>query len=154
MGLFKKRQDDDVAWYRHRNYKGSLSEDQKMELDSIRWQSKSGRHPAAKFEDLPDEVQSYIISMKSEAMESRYTAPGIASLIGIVSVSYCIIAKIGIVKYSILLPPILPLFFVSAIFSFFSILNFVNVHKEEVDHNIDREFLKNWEIEYLFRKNR
>ena len=29
MGLFKKRQDDDVAWYRHRNYKGSLSEDQK-----------------------------------------------------------------------------------------------------------------------------
>jgi hypothetical protein len=154
MGLFKKRQDDDVAWYRHRNYKGSLSEDQKMELDSIRWQSKSERHPAAKFEDLPDEVQSYIISMKSEAMESRYTAPGIASLIGIVSVSYCIIAKIGIIKYSILLPPILHLFSISAIFSFFSIFHFVNVHKAEVDHNIDRELLKNWEIEYLFRKNR
>ena len=154
MFWFRKRSGDDAAWYRHPKYKGNLTEDEKMELDSIRWQAKSGRHPAAKFEDLPDEVQSYIISMKSEAMESRYTAPGIASLIGIVSISYCIIAKIGFIKYSVLLPPILHLFLVTAIFSFFSILQFINVHKEEVDHNVDRELLKNWEIEYLFRKNR
>ena len=55
-------------WYRRKDYKGNLTEDQKRYLDSFR----SGKpHPATPFEDLPDEVQSRLIELEEQLKEQQ-----------------------------------------------------------------------------------
>jgi hypothetical protein len=94
MAWFRKCNTGDAAWYRHRNYKGNLGEDQKMELDSIRWQSKSGRHPAAKLEDLPKEVQEYISNLEYEIAEEKSSMSMLFIVAGILSMIYCALSKL------------------------------------------------------------
>ena len=43
-----------TPWYRRKEYKGNLTEEEKRHLDSFRLDEK---HPAAAVEDLPEEVQ-------------------------------------------------------------------------------------------------
>ena len=50
-----------LPWYRAPNYKGSLTEAEKRELDSFRLQeSQGGADRSANCGELPDEVQSYL----------------------------------------------------------------------------------------------
>ncbi len=44
-----------LPWYRVPGFKGKVSEAEKRQLDAFRMQE---RHPAASYQDLPEEVQS------------------------------------------------------------------------------------------------
>jgi hypothetical protein len=57
-----------MSWYRDPSYKGKLTEAEKQELDRVR---ALPRHPAAKYEDLPDEVQSYIAGLSLERYDLK-----------------------------------------------------------------------------------
>ena len=53
-------------WYRRKDYKGNLTEDQKRYLDSFR----NGKpHPATSFNDLPEEVQERLTELECEVKE-------------------------------------------------------------------------------------
>jgi len=51
------KEDEWMPWYRRKEYKGNLTEEEKRYLDSFRLEEK---HPAAAYEDLPEEVQEYL----------------------------------------------------------------------------------------------
>jgi hypothetical protein len=55
-----------LPWYRAPNYSGNLTEAEKRQLDALRMQAP---HPAARYEDLPEEVQSYISGLAIEAYD-------------------------------------------------------------------------------------
>jgi hypothetical protein len=57
-----------VPWYRARSYKGNLSEAEKRQLDAFRMQP---RHPAAMFDDLPEEVQNYVNRIELELYDKK-----------------------------------------------------------------------------------
>ncbi len=153
MAWFGKRSGDDVAWYRHRNYKGSLSEDQKMELDSIRWTSKSGRHPAAKFEDLPDEVQDYIVHLEIELSDSKFIPSTMAIVVGISLTIYCALSALNIVQYSDVFPSIIKLSLMSIALIGVGFLDYRKVQKIWGNKDTDAEFMKNWEIDYISKRS-
>jgi hypothetical protein len=69
----KKQQEEKTPWYRRRDYKGNLTEDEKRELDALRWsaQQSGGKHPAAEYGDLPNEVQAYISKLEIELNDER-----------------------------------------------------------------------------------
>jgi hypothetical protein len=71
--MFRRKQKERLPWYRKRGYKGNLTEDEKRELDSFRLREKrdEGKHPAAKFDDIPDEVSSYIIKIEIALQDER-----------------------------------------------------------------------------------
>jgi hypothetical protein len=57
-----------LPWYRARDYKGDVTEEEKRELDSFRHrESEGGEHPSASYGDLPKEVQLYISKIEIEA---------------------------------------------------------------------------------------
>ena len=63
----KKKRKEPLPWYRARNYKGNLTENEKRELDSFRHrESEGGEHPSASYGDLPEEVQSYLSKIEIE----------------------------------------------------------------------------------------
>ena len=64
----KKKQTEPLPWYRARNYKGNLTEEEKRELDFFRHREDNGgeKHPAADYSDLPEEVQSYLSKIRLE----------------------------------------------------------------------------------------
>ena len=64
----RKRNEEWLPWYRAPDYKGNLTEAEKRQLDAFRMQEK---HPAAAFEDLPEEVQYYIGLMEVELNEKK-----------------------------------------------------------------------------------
>jgi len=82
----KKDPEEQIPWYRQRGYKGNLAEDEKRELDSLRWlaQQPGGKHPAAEFSDLADEVRSYIIKLEFELRDERESR-----LMGRVALAFC-----------------------------------------------------------------
>jgi hypothetical protein len=64
-----------VPWYRRRDYKGNLTEDEKRELDHFRWlaQQPGGKHPAD--HDLPEEVDLYISKLRKNRTCCRQHLP-------------------------------------------------------------------------------
>jgi len=66
--MFSRSKKEKLPWYRKPGYKGNLTEEEKRELDSLRWRAEQpgGRHPATEFADLPEEVQSYISKIEIE----------------------------------------------------------------------------------------
>jgi len=63
----KQKPKEPLPWYRAKNYKGSLTEQEKRELDAFRHrETQGGRHPAATYSDLPNEVQMYISKIEVE----------------------------------------------------------------------------------------
>jgi hypothetical protein len=66
----KKRQKKPewLPWYRAQNYKGTIPEAEKRQLDAFRAQPK---HPAMRTEDLPEEVQNYIHQVEWELYDHR-----------------------------------------------------------------------------------
>jgi len=63
-----KKKAEPLPWYRSRKYKGNLTEDKKRELDSFRFREKTHheKHPAASWDDLPEEVTDYINKLQVE----------------------------------------------------------------------------------------
>lgn len=80
-----------LPWYRVTGFKGKVSEAEKRQLDAFRTQ---GRHPAASYQDLPAEVQSYISGIVIENYDFKqdraFRGPMLASLLGagILGVNY------------------------------------------------------------------
>lgn len=68
-----------VPWYRRKDYKGNLSEEEKRHLDGFRLQDK---HPAAAYEDLPSEVQSYIVELELKVYDSLQDAEAGRAFVG------------------------------------------------------------------------
>jgi hypothetical protein len=66
--VWKRKQKEDLPWYRSPKYKGDFTEDEKRELDSFRFREKAHneKHPAASTEDLPKEVLDYISKLECE----------------------------------------------------------------------------------------
>lgn len=77
---------DWVPWYRRKDYKGNLSEEEKRALDSFRFEE---RHPATSYEDLPEDVQKYISRIELELYDKKqeiaagkaFTLTGIAAFL-------------------------------------------------------------------------
>jgi hypothetical protein len=152
MFWFRKRSGDDAAWYRHRNYKGNLTEDEKMELDSIRWQAKSGIHPAAKIDELPDEVIDYISDLENEALEYRKLPHEWAFIIAFCLFIYCILSGFELIKDIEYLPNIWILLLISIIFLANS---FYNINKlDNLDFKSDKKLMEKWELDYIIFKRR
>jgi hypothetical protein len=78
------KQREVVPWYREPGYQGPLTEAQKRELDALRSQPK---HPAARYEDLPEEVQAHIARLEVESYDRKQdlaAAPALAcSAVGV-----------------------------------------------------------------------
>lgn len=92
--MFRKnseRHTDDVPWYRAKTYRGKMTEANKRRLDAIRSQPV---HPAASYEDLPDEAQQYIARLELEVYDAKQhtiitqTVLAVALGVAIVAVSY------------------------------------------------------------------
>ena len=64
----KREKKEPLPWYRAPNYKGNLTEDEKRELDLFRYRAERHgvKHPAASYDDLPEEVGSYISKLQIE----------------------------------------------------------------------------------------
>jgi hypothetical protein len=63
-----KRKTEWLPWYRARNYKGNLTEAEKRQLDAFRTQPK---HPAATYDDLPEEAQRYLSNIQLELYDRK-----------------------------------------------------------------------------------
>jgi hypothetical protein len=59
---------ESLPWYRDRGYKGNLTAAEKGKLDAAR---ALPRHPAARYDDLPEEVQTYIAKLELEAYDLK-----------------------------------------------------------------------------------
>lgn len=68
MFWHKKVEQELLPWYRAKYYKGKMTEKQKRLLDAIRFQD---THPAATYEGLLPEVQSYIGRLELEAYDEK-----------------------------------------------------------------------------------
>jgi hypothetical protein len=64
----RKRKTEWLPWYRARDYKGNLTEEQKRELDAFRMQP---THPAAQLDCLPQEVQDYVGKIEMELYDKK-----------------------------------------------------------------------------------
>lgn len=64
----KRKKKEPLPWYRAPNYKGNLTEDEKQEFDSFRYQARrhGSKHPAATYSDLPEEAGLYISRLHIE----------------------------------------------------------------------------------------
>jgi hypothetical protein len=73
MSMFrrKKKQPEHLPWYRARNYKGNLTENEKRQLDFFRMQEK---HPCADYDSLPEEVRRYISNLTLENYDKKQEA--------------------------------------------------------------------------------
>ena len=70
--MFRRKTKEPLPWYRAPDYKGELTEDEKRELDSFRYgaEHQGVRHPAATYDDLPEEVGLYISRLQIELYDS------------------------------------------------------------------------------------
>jgi hypothetical protein len=62
------RRNEWLPWYRRKGYKGNLTEEEKRILDSFRMKEP---HPAARYWQLPEEVQSYISRLQIELYDKK-----------------------------------------------------------------------------------
>ena len=67
----RRAKEEWVPWSRARNYKGNLTEVEKREFDAFRSKPK---HPAASFDELPQEVQDYINELEFELYDRKQDA--------------------------------------------------------------------------------
>ena len=64
----KKKPIERLPWYRARNYRGDLTENEKRQLDSFRMRRE---HPAASYDTLPGEVKVYIGELTLEIYDTK-----------------------------------------------------------------------------------
>jgi hypothetical protein len=75
-----KRKREWLPWYRAHNYKGDLTEAEKRQLDAFRTQP---THPAARLDQLPEEVREYIGRIELELYERKEQEIGLMGLFGL-----------------------------------------------------------------------
>lgn len=66
-----------LPWYRERTYKGNLTEAEKRQLDAFRMQDK---HPAADWNELPEEVQSYISRIEMDVYDRKQSTLAVTTI--------------------------------------------------------------------------
>ena len=64
----KKKPIERLPWYRARNYRGDLTENEKRQLDSFRMRRE---HPAASYDTLPGEVKVYMGELTLEIYDTK-----------------------------------------------------------------------------------
>jgi len=62
------KEQDWIPWYRRKEYKGNLTEEEKRHLDSFRLEE---NHPAVAFENLPEEVQGYLSELELAVYDAK-----------------------------------------------------------------------------------
>jgi hypothetical protein len=89
----RKRQNEWLPWYRARDYKGDLTEAEKRQLDAFRTQP---THPAANWDQLPEEVQDYIGRIELELYDHKQAdAIGRAFFFGLVGAVLVVLKYFG-----------------------------------------------------------
>jgi hypothetical protein len=87
-----------LPWYRARNYKGNLSEAEKRQLDAFRTQPV---HPAARLDQLPEEVQEHIRGIELELYDHKQQeAAGFAFFWSLVVVVLLLLNYLGCVPHT------------------------------------------------------
>lgn len=142
-----KRKGDPMPWYRRPEYKGNLAEAQKRKLDAFRMQS---THPSARFEDLPDEVQSYIAAMEVDIYDLRqekaFFLAILCSLFGIAVLLHHYGKLLSLSHFWAWTCGLLLL-----IAPWFVYWYDWNKIAEEFDAPVDERFRREWEVHYLAR---
>lgn len=67
----RSRKNEWVPWYRAKDYKGTLTEAQKRQLDAFRSLPK---HPATMADDLPDDVRAYVSGLEFQVYDLKQDA--------------------------------------------------------------------------------
>jgi hypothetical protein len=57
-----------LPWYRRKDYRGNLTEEEKRFLDGLR---QSGQHPASAYDELPEEAQMYILELEQSVYDAK-----------------------------------------------------------------------------------
>jgi hypothetical protein len=68
VGWMSNEKPERLPWYRAKDYKGKLTEDDKRQLDAFRMQES---HPATDPNTLPDDVKAYINALEFELVELK-----------------------------------------------------------------------------------
>ena len=68
MIFVRASEKEHLPWYRVKSYDGNLTEAEKRHLDQIRMKDP---HPATSFDDLPEEVQSYVRGLQFAIYDSK-----------------------------------------------------------------------------------
>ncbi|TIW28770.1 MAG: hypothetical protein E5V63_03930 [Mesorhizobium sp.] len=149
----KKTQGEVLPWYRAPDYKGQMKEADKRLLDGFRMQE---RHPAARYEDLPEEVQNYISNLQQEVYDLKQQEAGTGALIQSgIGAAILYVAYFGVQPASTIWPYVVGLFVL--IVPWFRYRRIWNRNAEEFlprDHarNPTRDgIIREWELEYLYR---
>ena len=82
--MFKKK-GEWLPWYRQKGFRGKLTEEEKRILDSFRI---GDNHPAAKFDELPEEVQDYILELEGDISDKGQSEAGVILMIGVYVAGY------------------------------------------------------------------
>jgi hypothetical protein len=141
-----------LPWYRARDYKGNLTEAEKRQLDAFRAQPK---HPATRFEDLPEEVRNYVVRIELELHDIKtevvFGRAVFVSLFGaaMLALHYtgCITASPWNYAADLLLL-VVPWFFCGYYSKKYD-EEFLPSLDEGVPNPIDEGICKEWELEYI-----
>ena len=57
-----------LPWYRRKDYRGNLTEEEKRFLDGLR---QSGQHPASAYDELPEEAQMYFQELEQSVYDEK-----------------------------------------------------------------------------------
>jgi hypothetical protein len=88
-----------LPWYRARDYKGDLSEAEKRQLDGFRTQPV--QHPAARLDQLPEEVQEFIGRIELELYDHKQQeAAGFAIVYSLIVVVVLVLNYLGCFPHS------------------------------------------------------
>ena len=146
----RRKKQEWVPWYRRKDYKGDLTEVEKRELDAFRMQEK---HPANHYQDLPDEVQSYINALELQVydfkQEKAVAKPIFASFLGAMGIflTYKGLGSLGNFGYwlGVLLLTV----------PWFLYIREWRKNADDEDlHDPDECFRFEWEMDYLHRRRK
>jgi len=150
----KKKQAEQLPWYRSPNYTGNLTEAEKRQLDAFRTQEK---HPAADWESLPQEVQSYISGLELENYDNKQGALVLPTLFGSGLGAYFLIRNIlgydegSLVNYAVSIA------FLIIPWIWYSIKWKQNANAfvpETWPWPADEAFMREWDLDYISNKRR
>jgi LPXTG-motif cell wall-anchored protein len=147
----RKRKKEWLPWYRARDYKGDLTEAEKRQLDAFRTQP---THPAARLDQLPEEVRDYIREIDLELYERKEQEVGLMILLGLSGAVLLVLNYFGVlaatsVNWSYVGGALL----LAAAWFFYKRRRHKNKTAEEPDgiaiRPTDEAILRAWELNYI-----
>ena len=88
-----------VPWYRRKEYKGNLTEEEKRHIDSFRL---SEKNPAVAVEDLPEEVLGYLTELELAVYDKKQE--GVANLAFVQTGIGALVIFLAYVEFGLLSP--------------------------------------------------